>query len=213
MNIDLKGKTLTIYGKGITRWVYALLLGFFVGILTLVGQKYLPGSMNSLANSGAIWLIPAFFIAVSARTKLSAISLCIETLIVCVFSYYWMESILNQHSFDWGDHYFYLWLICSVIAGAIFGLGAFFYGQKSKLYYWGASLLPAVFFAEGLNELIHLPDYIQMFPAVLGKVIIGLVLYFVIYKKTLFGKNPLLSFCVLSALGLFGYELLYRLTI
>jgi hypothetical protein len=128
-------------------------------------------------------------------------------------SYYWFESILNRHSFEWGSRYFHLWLLCAVIAGAIFGIGAFFYRQKSKRYYWGAGLLPAVFFAEGLNEFIHLPDYIQMLPAVLGKIVIGLALYFVIYKRTSFKKNPLFSFCVLSAIGLIGYEVIYRITI
>lgn len=213
MNRNLKDHTIAINLKGITKGVFALLLGFFVGLLTLVGQKYLPESLNALANSGAVWLIPAFFIALIARTKRFAISLCIETLVVCVLSYYWMESMLNQHSFGWGNRYFYLWLICAGIAGTIFGIGAFFYRQKSKHYYWGASLLPAVFFAEGLSELIHLPDYIHMFPAVLGKVIIGLVLYSVIYRKNLIKKMPLLSFFILTALGLIGYELLYRLAI
>lgn len=38
-------------------------LGLLVGILTVIGQAYLPGNFNSIANSGAIWLIPAYFIS------------------------------------------------------------------------------------------------------------------------------------------------------
>ncbi len=133
--------------RNIVKGIYALLLGLLTGILTVMGQKYLPGSLNSLANSGAVWLIPAFFMASSVKKKLPAIMCCAETLIVCVISYYWVESILNQHTFAFGDFYFYLWLICAVIAGIIFGFGAYFYRQKRTHYHWGASLLPAVFLA------------------------------------------------------------------
>jgi len=116
--------------NNILKGIYALLLGLFVGILTITGQKYLPESMNFLANSGAVWLIPAFFMAVFAKTKRSAILLCIETLIVCVVSYYWIESIVNHHQFVFGGYYFYLWLIFAIIFGFIFGLGAYFYKKK-----------------------------------------------------------------------------------
>lgn len=199
--------------KNIIKGIFALFLGLLIGILTVIGQKYLPGSLNSLANSGAIWLIPAFFMALTAEKKISAILLCTETLLVCVISYYWIESIVNHHAFVFGDYYFYLWLICAVIAGIIFGLGAYFYRQKSAHYYWGASLLPAVFLAEGLSELIHLTWYMHMIPAVIGRIIVGLALYFIIYKNTFYQRKSLMSFSVLSALGLAGFEILFRLTI
>lgn len=199
--------------RNIIKGIFALFLGLLIGILTVIGQKYLPGSLNSLANSGAIWLIPAFFMALTAEKEISAILLCTETLLVCVISYYWIESIVNHHAFVFGGYYFYLWLICAVIAGTIFGLGAYFHRQKSAHYYWGASLLPAVFLAEGLSELIHLTWYMHMIPAVIGRIIVGLALYFIIYKNTFYQRKSLMSFSVLSALGLAGFEILFRLTI
>lgn len=198
--------------NNILRGISGILLGLFVGLLTVLGQKYLPGSLNSLANSGAIWLVPAFFVASTAKTKGFAMFLCIETLIACVISYYWIESIVNHHSFAFSGYYFYLWLICAIIAGIIFGIGALFYRQKKSHYYWGASLLPAVFFSEGLIELVHLNDYMHMIPAVIGRIIIGFALYFIIYKNVFYKWRPLVSFYVLSALGMAGYELLFRLT-
>lgn len=190
--------------------VCALFVGLFTGILTVFGQKYLPGSLNSLANSGAVWLIPAFFIASAGKGKYLSILLCIETLVVCIISYYWVESVVNSHSFSFGGYYFYIWLACAVVAGIIFGAGAFL--QKNSKYYWVASLLPSVFLAEGLNELLHLPDYMHMIPAVIGRIIIGLSLYFFIYKGDCFRRKTLFSFCALSALGLAGYEILFLLT-
>jgi hypothetical protein len=196
----------------IVQGIIALLVGVGTGALTVFGQKYLPGSFNSLANSGAIWLVPAFFVALAAQTKGWAIVLCMETLILCVISYYWMEAILNQHSFLPVGYYFYVWLSCAVVFGVVFGLGAFLRRQRSSNHPWGASLLPAAFLSEGLSELLHLSDYLHMIPAVIGRIFIGLMLYILIYKGEFLKGKPLLSFSALSALGLAGYEVLLRVT-
>lgn len=42
------------------KYTLAVVLGLVVGILTVIGQKYLPINLNFLANSGSVWLIPAF---------------------------------------------------------------------------------------------------------------------------------------------------------
>lgn len=199
-------KTIAVQG------ICALFIGLGTGALTVIGQKYLPGSFNSLANSGAVWLVPAFFVALAAKTKASAIFLCMETLIVCVLSYYWMEALMNQHSFLPLGYYFYVWLACAFVFGVIFGAGAFLRSQRSSSHPWGASLLPAVFLSEGLSELLHLSDYMHMIPAVIGRILIGIILYFIIYKGAFGDRKPLISFCTLSALGLAGFEVLYRLT-
>lgn len=191
--------------------ITALAIGLITGILTVIGQKYLPGSLNSLANSGAVWLIPAFFVAAWAKRMVPSIVLCIEVLAVCLVAYYAFEAMMNNHSFELGGFYFYLWLSCAVVFGAVFGMGAFLYSQKKRRYHSGASLLPAVFFAEGLSELIHLPGYMHMIPAVIGRIIVGIALYFIIYKKESLGCKPLSTFGILSLLGLLGFELIYRL--
>lgn len=189
---------------------FALAVGLLTGLLTVLGQMVLPGSLNSLANSGAVWLIPAFFVAASAGKKLPAILLCAATLLACVLSYYWFESLINRHPFDFSSRYLWIWLGCAAVAGVIFGFGAYLRGRKSAHYPWGTSLLPAVFLAEGLSEVIHLPDYRHMIPAVVGRILIGLALYFVLYKRDSLKREPLASFLALSALGLAGYELLLR---
>ncbi len=198
-------------GRNVIRSLIALVAGIGTGILTLIGQKYLPGSLNSLANSGAVWLIPAFFVAWSGRTAISAVLLCAETLAACVVSYYLAEAALNAHAFS-PHFYFWLWLACAAVFGAVFGLGAYLRGRRGAHSHWGAGLLPAVFLSEGLSELIHLPDYAHMIPAVIGRIIVGLALYGIIYRRDAFRKMPLVSFGALSALGVVGYELLFRLT-
>lgn len=190
----------------------SLLVGITVGIFTNIGQKYLPGSLNSIANSGAVWLIPAFFVSAWVADFKKSIICSIETLFVCVVTYYWFESVLNSHSLKFGGYYFYLWLGCAVVFGSIFGIGAYFYSQKKKHYQWGAGLLPAVFLSEGLNEVIHLHDYQHMMPAVAGRIVIGVLLYFIICRKDFLQTKVLIPFIVLSVIGIGGFELIYRLT-
>jgi magnesium-transporting ATPase (P-type) len=204
---------MTTEKRNVAWGIIALLVGAATGLLTIVGQKYLPGSLNSIANSGAVWLVPAFFIASAGRTKRAAIFLCVETLLACVLTYYMAESFINEHAFPTQNRYFYLWLACAVVFGAVFGLGAYFRGQKSAQHEWGANLLPAVFLSEGLSELIHLSDYAHMVPAIAGRIVIGVLLYGIISGKRVFGAKQLISLAVLSLLGLAGFELLYRLTV
>ena len=46
--------------KTIKNFMISILIGLTVGVITVIGQKYLPINLNFLANSGAIWLIPTF---------------------------------------------------------------------------------------------------------------------------------------------------------
>lgn len=61
--------------KQIKPWIHILLsivIGIIVGVLTILGQGVLPVNWNWLVNSGTVWLIPPFFIAALAPTKLKA---------------------------------------------------------------------------------------------------------------------------------------------
>jgi hypothetical protein len=192
-------------------YLYALLIASTVGILTVISQKYLPGSLNSLANSGAVWLIPAFFVATLGKRLFASIALCVETLAVCVVSYYAFEAVINSHSFVFSG-FAWVWLGCAFVFGVIFGIGAYFYTNKARYYQLGAGLLPAVFLSEGLNELVHLPDYAHMIPAIVGRIVVGIVLYIIIFRKGSLNKKALLCSGILVLLGILGYELIYRLT-
>ena len=68
------------------RYVLTIMIGVFVGIFTLIGQKYLPMNLNFLANSASMWLIPAFFIPYFLKTdKGNSIILSTISLIFCPF--------------------------------------------------------------------------------------------------------------------------------
>ena len=91
----------------------------------------------------------------------------------------------------------------------MFGLGAFFANQKkSNLRYFGLNLLPAVFTAEGLDNVIHIEDYSHMVPAVIMKIIIGVILYLVINNKDAIKLKNMISYIVITALGVVAFAVL-----
>ena len=190
-------------------YMESIIIGILVGILTVVGQKYLPMNFNFLANSGAVWLVPAFLLAFLSREKKGqSILLCMETLFFCVIGYYAFEAVLNHHNVSINS-WMLVWVAMSVIAGVIFGLGAYFANAPSGfLKYIGMNLLTAVFFSEGVEKLLHIADYQHMIPALIIVTCIGLILYLVINRKEWCKLRNLLSFLLLSALGVAGYSVL-----
>ncbi|MDO4943546.1 MAG: DUF6518 family protein [Lachnospiraceae bacterium] len=196
--------------KSIKKYILAIILGLVVGILTLVGQKYLPMNLNFLANSGAVWLIPAFLLSYFEKgNRIQAMVTTIVCLLGCVYGYYIFEAVLNHHAFTLAGGTL-LWSGVALIAGAVFGLGAFFANQEnSKLKYFGMNLLPAVFTAEGLDNVIHINDYSHMIPAVIMKIIIGVILYLVINRKDVIRLKNMISYVVITALGVVAFAVLF----
>lgn len=127
------------------KYLIGILIGILVGTLTLVGQKYLSINFNFLANSGAIWLIPAFCISYFEKMdKKHSILVCIVCLLCCVYGYYSFEAIVNHHSFEF-SLYTMIWTVCAFVGGVIFGLGAYVANNsENRLKYFGKNLLPAV---------------------------------------------------------------------
>lgn len=185
------------------------MMGVVIGVLTLIGQRYLPIQLNFLANSGAIWLIPASVAASSIRDNAkSSILAAIFCLLGCVYGYYVFESLYNQHPFSFNGGVI-IWSVTALFAGGIFGLGAYCANSKDGLLkYCCMNMLPAVFMAEGLDEVFHISDYMHMVPAVIMKIVIGVILYIAINRAHLFELKSIASFISLSVLGLCGYIVL-----
>ncbi|MBD5143744.1 MAG: hypothetical protein HDT22_09105 [Ruminococcus sp.] len=193
--------------------ILAIIIGCLVGIVTLAGQAVLPVNLNFLANSGAIWLIPAFlFSFFSKNNQVYSMLITINCLFGCVYGYYISEAIHNNHAFDFTSGV-YLWTVMAILAGSIFGIGAYFANQENhKIKYYAKNLLPAVFTAEGIENLIHISDYSHMIPAVIMKIIIGILLYFVINKQDSMKSKNLFSFGMMTILGIIAYTGLFLFT-
>ncbi len=198
------------------KYIISSFLGIFVGIITLFGQKYLPDCFRNLANSGAVWLVPAFLLSYYLAVNIkSSIIICTVTLIFSVFGYYIFEAIYNSHSIYsiFINVFIYIWLICAIVGGAIFGYGAYCAKFKSNyLRYFGMNLLPSVFISEGFIQLIHIKEYIHMIPNIILIIVLGIVIYFVINRRESFLFKNFISLLLITFLGIIGYSILYHIS-
>lgn len=191
------------------KYILAITIGILVGILTMIGQKYMPMDLNFLVNSSSMWLIFAFLIPYILKTnKKYSIILSISNLIFCVLGYYVFEAIINHHTFEFGRVIIF-WLMCAVVGGFVFGLGANYSNtEKNVIKCISMNLLPAVFLSEGLYKLININEYENILINLTLQMIIGFVLYLVINHKESLKKKNLFSILGLVILGIVFFSML-----
>ncbi len=184
--------------------------GILLGVLTLLGQQYLPDFLSgSLANSGAVWLIPGYLLAYYRSQKFwQSVTGCILSLLGAVLGYYGLQMAVSQ-SVYW-NRMMLVWLACALVGGTIFGIGAWLaHTQDNGWKSLGKNLLPAVFLAEGVQKLLHFSSYAHLLPSIGVILCIGLGLYFLLHGRECVRLLNLLTAAGLILLGVAGYEGLY----
>lgn len=194
----------------VKQYFLPFLIGIAVGFLTVSGQKYLPGSLNNFANSGAVWLVPAFLVSFLGKHNCkNSIFSSVLTLLGCVFGYYGLEAVINGHSF-FINIWTILWIVMAFVGGTIFGCGAYManYG-KGAWKYIGLNLLPAVFIAESVSKFLHFSDYSHLLGSMILSVVIGMILFFAINLKQAKKGQSAAALLLLILLGMALFEMLY----
>src|SRR5690349_19135094 len=94
-------------------WTLALGAGLLVGIVTSYLQGALPGSWNRLANSGAVWTVLAFAVAVRvARNRSESVGAGLFALLGSVAGYYALASPLRDIATTFGERL--LWTMAAL---------------------------------------------------------------------------------------------------
>lgn len=195
-------------------YLIAIVLGIIVGLLTVIGQKYLSNYLNFLVNSASMWLIPAFLLPYLLRANnKDSVIISITTLIFCVLGYYIFEAIIHNHTFEFSSSVI-LWLLCAIAGGIVFGLGASYANTKSgKIKLLSMNLLPAVFLSEPLYKLININEYRNIVLDIIVQSLIGLILYGIINSKESIKLKNILSCLFFIILGFLGFVALSALSI
>lgn len=168
-------------------WEYMLVsavVGIIVGILTVLGQRVLPGNWNSVANSGTVWLIPAFFIGALGSMKARSVIASIITLFGMVLGYYGYAMVIQD------------------VAHSIFFITV----------WMGAAVIGGVFITEGLNLFLHIEDYRHMLAVGGVQILVDFVLVLVLERSTKERVASLLTLLPVIVLGMIGYQILYYIT-
>lgn len=207
-NILKKLKTIKLW-DGI---LFSCIVGIIIGIFTVLGQGILPGNWNSLANSGAVWLIPAFFIGAIGSTKIKSAIFSIISLWGMVTGYYAYAILINK--IPESTNYIILWSVIAIIGGLIFGLGGFFWSNANKItHIFGSAIIGGVFITEGMNMIIHINDYRHMINVGYVEIIGGFLLVIVLERTNKDRISSLVALLPIIMLGIIAYQVLYYLTI
>jgi len=136
----------------------AVVAGFVVGGATSPLQTVLPGAVNSLANSGAPWVLVAMALVYwTSVTGLTAAGLGFVLLAAEVVGYY-AVSILR--GFDQSVTYIVFWLVAALVFGTVGGYAAGLMraGQPSRRLA-GLAVPTAVLVGEGAYLATVNPPY------------------------------------------------------
>lgn len=131
--------------------IYGFPAGLLLGVLTNLAQGVLPGGVNSLANSGAIWVVAAFVAGALSKRPIVAGTLTQVGAVVGYYAYaeFGRDGMGSLHAPA-------VWLALAFVAGPIFGTAGAWWRGSGRRHWIGAGALGAVFGMEGLWHLIVL---------------------------------------------------------
>lgn len=186
-------------------------VGMIVGVLTVLGQGVLPGNWDSLANSGTVWLIPAFFAGGLGPSKVKSVVASILTLCGMIIGYYGYAMMIQHiaHSI----FYILVWTGAAILGGLIFGMAGYLWGQdQGSKHKYGSALIGGVFITEGLDLYLHMDDYGHMLPVGAVKIVVGFILLLLVERSNKERVASLLALVPVVVIGLIGYQILHAIT-
>ena len=187
----------------------AIVIGILFGLLTHIAEKYLPAEFSFLTETKIIWLLPAFLIAFNLplrRQKSDTMVVATVTLLTTGITYYLSEVIKNHETFYFTEDLI-KFLIIGLIAGIATGVVAYLgrSATNSFIRYGSASLLPAIFTGDGIENIIKTFEHFEFTPEIIIKVIGGIAFYILIAGQNKFKKKSLLAFSVLAIISTLVY--------
>jgi hypothetical protein len=148
--------------------------GILTGLATLIGQGILPGQWNTLVNSGAVWLVPVFFVGSRMPSRAWAATAGAVTLLVTVATYYASAAFTGAPI---SPRAVALWAVVALVAGPLYGLaGRWWHDDRRAFRVSGVALLGGVLVAEGLYIVLVLRYHWSGWAMVLAGVLAAILL-------------------------------------
>ena len=187
----------------------AIVVGILFGLMTHIAEKYLPENLAFLTETKIIWLLPAFLISFNMplrRQNSDSITVAIITLLVTGYTYYLSEVIKNGNAFYFPEE-LGTFTVIGFFAGTATGFVAYLgHSATNQLIRYGsASLLPAIFTGDGIENIINTFNNFEFTPEIGVKVLGGIVFYMLIAGKNKFKRDSLIAFTALAAISALVY--------
>lgn len=187
----------------------AIVVGILFGLMTHIAEKYLPENLAFLTETKIIWLLPTFLISFNMplrRQNSDSITVAIITLLVTGYTYYLSEVIKNGNAFYFPEE-LGTFTVIGFFAGAATGFVAYLGHSATNQFirYGSASLLPAIFTGDGIENIINTFNNFEFTPEIGVKVLGGIVFYMLIAGKNKFKRDSLIAFTALAAISALVY--------
>jgi hypothetical protein len=132
-------------------------LGLAVGVLTVFGQGALPGTWKTWANSGAVWLVPAFFVGSFMPSDRAAAAAGVVTLVGAIVGYYVSYPLIVEGA-GADARSVTVWVVAALAGGPVLGMGGqWWHSDRARRRIAALALLGGVFFAEGSDRVLRNP--------------------------------------------------------
>lgn len=187
----------------------AIIVGICFGLLTHIAEKYLPENLAFLTETKIIWLLPAFLISFNMplrRQNSDSITIAIITLLVTGYTYYLSGVIKSGKTFYFPEE-LGTFTVIGLFAGAATGFVAYLGHSATNQFirYGSASLLPAIFTGDGIENIINTFNNFELTPEIATKVLGGIIFYMLIAGKNKFKRDSLLAFTILAGISALVY--------
>lgn len=133
-----------------------LVAAFALGVLTSLGQKWLPDELTSFANSAGSWSFVAFLLALGVRARGLAVAAGVLALWALLAGYVVTSELRGFPASTWLVTF---WGAAGLFAGPFLGLGAWWARQGTAVQGGlGAGALAGVLVGEGWYGLTVVGD-------------------------------------------------------
>lgn len=127
--------------------------GLALGLLTLLGQRWLHGAWLAIVNSGAVWLLPAFVAGSLMRSDAGAAVAGAALLVAAVVGYYAPVPLVVEGAAA-NAHSVAVWIATALVGGPVYGLAGRWWRRRRGWRSCAAlGLLGGAFLAEGAARL------------------------------------------------------------
>lgn len=125
--------------------------GVVWGLLTSLGQTYLPEPLVQVTNCYSVWLIIAYFVGyLSVTSVVAALAGFLSILAAGVGFYIGMWAQFGIIGSWTGDTYY---MIGALMFGPLLGLAGYLFKTRSRWATYGVALMASLFFSEAFYRL------------------------------------------------------------
>jgi Family of unknown function (DUF6518) len=154
-----------------------LAIAALVGQLTPIGERVLPESLSSMANSSGSWaMIVLACVYFSRLTGWRAAVLAMTSFVLMDLCFYAVFGLLGG---SYPRHYVLFWVIVAVVIGPLVGLCAtWLRSSHPRLQEVGVAAPSAILVGEGVFMLVRLPGV--SVPYSVASIVVGVALFAVL---------------------------------